>query len=54
MFYWVKLHHWKCGNKELQHEDYDLLSRMIKRHIDAGWTVTCMKVMNRNEREIYG
>lgn len=49
MFYWVKLHHWKLGDAELQHEKYEVLTGQMKPFIDDGWTVVCMKTMNRKE-----
>lgn len=46
-YFWVSLHHYKHGNKELQDEDYFALMSQISKHLYDGWVVTYMKLMNR-------
>ena len=48
-YYWVKLHHYQHGDKELQNEDYFALMGQISKHLRQGWVLTYMKMMNRRE-----
>lgn len=50
-YYWVKLHHYQHGDKELQNEDYFALMGQISKHLRQGWVLTYMKMMNRREDE---
>lgn len=48
-YFWVKLHHYQHGDKELQNEDYFALMGQISKHLRQGWVLTYMKMMNRRE-----
>ena len=48
-YFWVKLHHYQYGDKELQDEDYFTLMGQISKHLYDGWVLTYMKLMNRRE-----
>jgi len=48
-YFWVKLHHYELGDKELQAEDFFHLMGQISKHLYAGWIVTYMKLMNRGD-----
>lgn len=50
-YYWVKLHHYQYGDKELQNEDYFALMGQISKHLRQGWVLTYMKMMNRREED---
>lgn len=48
-YYWVKLHHYAYGDKELQSEDFFSIMSKVSKHLRDGWIVTYIKLMNRNE-----
>lgn len=48
-YFWVSLHHFEHGNKELQDCDYFALMGQISKLLYDGWVVTYMKIMNRRE-----
>ena len=50
-YFWVKLHHYQYGDKELQDEDYFTLMGQISKHLRNGWVLTYMKLMNRREEQ---
>ncbi len=49
MFYWVRVHKHTHGDLEQQFETFDGLCSYLEFALHDGWTVTYMKVMNREQ-----
>lgn len=50
MFYWVKLHHWKYGEKEENCYTKEQIHSLVDMHLDAGWVVIRIETRNGNQK----